>query len=918
MRPIKLTMSAFGPYAGRTTLELDKLGERGLYLITGDTGAGKTSIFDAIVFALYGSASGENREVSMLRSKYAEGDIPTEVELTFLYGGKEYTVRRNPEYERPKKGGGFTVKKAAAELYYPDGSVITKLREVNAAIEEIIGVGKEQFAGIAMLAQGEFLKLLFAPTVERKKIFQRIFRTQGFYKLQEKLKSEASILSREYEAASAGFRQYLEGIICEDESLLEAAEAASSGELSPDESLEIVKRLIDADKALSESLRIEGEGIDKELEAVSAVIAAYRAREKAFESKKILEGKLNIAMAGLPELEEKLASMVEKRPEIEECKKESALILAEIPEYKELDSKNEEKETLIFALDLDEKERERIKTEESEIKINLDRLRIDIKASGDMDKKRLEKGMLYKSEKERLAEIDKLYNDAIALSHLEEELLAYQERYKDAFSKAESLGEEHKFYLKQYLGAQAGILAESLNDGEPCPVCGSTSHPHKAKMAEGSLSEAELNAKKEKYDLALRAAASESEEAAKLKGGRDEKKMAISEAFLKLAGEDATLSTEKIADMKNAAKDALDALDAEIQRLDSDVKEKKCWEEKTAEYEKNQAELSEKLMEIEKEIAKKSARLTEVNARIESLRKNLKFSSKDEAALAAAALATRAEKMQLDVDRAEEAVAKKKTKISEVRSAISEAEKILSKNEEIDIEEKTRVQELLKENKEKVANMQRKVDIRLANNKKSLDGATKKKKEIGKISNRWSWVKSLSDTANGTLSGKEKIMLETYVQMTYFERIIARANIQLLVMTGGQYELRHRREADNFRAQSGLELDVIDHYNGSERSVKSLSGGESFKAALSLALGLSEEIQSSSGGIKLDTMFVDEGFGSLDGESLGQAIRALKSLSDGNRLVGIISHVGELKECIDKQIVVTKNKSGGSVPKIVI
>ena len=194
MRPIKLTMSAFGPYAGRTSLELDKLGERGLYLITGDTGAGKTSIFDAIVFALYGSASGENREVSMLRSKYADGDTPTEVELTFLYGGKEYTVRRNPEYERPKKGGGTTVKKAAAELYYPDGSVITKLREVNTAIEEIIGVGKEQFAGIAMLAQGEFLKLLYAPTVERKKIFQRIFRTQGFYKLQEKLKSEASIL----------------------------------------------------------------------------------------------------------------------------------------------------------------------------------------------------------------------------------------------------------------------------------------------------------------------------------------------------------------------------------------------------------------------------------------------------------------------------------------------------------------------------------------------------------------------------------------------------------------------------------------------------------------------------------------------------------------------------------------------------
>jgi exonuclease SbcC len=274
--------------------------------------------------------------------------------------------------------------------------------------------------------------------------------------------------------------------------------------------------------------------------------------------------------------------------------------------------------------------------------------------------------------------------------------------------------------------------------------------------------------------------------------------------------------------------------------------------------------------------------------------------------------------MQLEIDEAKEALDKKKTAIAEMRSAILEADKILSENGDMDIESEVKKQETLKENKEKTANMQRKVDIRLANNQNSLDGATKKKKEISKISDRWSWVKSLSDTANGTLSGKEKIMLETYVQMTYFERIIARANIQLLVMTGGQYELRHRREADNFRAQSGLELDVVDHYNGSERSVKTLSGGESFKAALSLALGLSEEIQSASGGIKLDTMFVDEGFGSLDGESLGQAIRALKSLSDGNRLVGIISHVGELKESVDKQIVVTKNKSGGSSVKIVI
>ena len=179
-------------------------------------------------------------------------------------------------------------------------------------------------------------------------------------------------------------------------------------------------------------------------------------------------------------------------------------------------------------------------------------------------------------------------------------------------------------------------------------------------------------------------------------------------------------------------------------------------------------------------------------------------------------------------------------------------------------------------------------------------------------------MRALSNTANGNIAGKEKIMLETYIQMTYFDRIIARANTRFLVMTSGQYELRRTREAANNRAQSGLELDVIDHYNGSTRSVRTLSGGESFKASLSLALGLSDEIQAASGGIKLDTMFVDEGFGSLDEESLAQAIKALMSISESERLVGIISHVGELKQKIDKQIVVTKTQSGGSMAKIVM
>ena len=221
MRPNKLIMSAFGPYAGRVELNLDKLGKSGLYLITGDTGAGKTTIFDAITYALFGEASGDNRETTMFRSKYADLDTPTLVELYFSYGDKEYYVKRNPEYERPRtRGDGVTTEKANAELKLPDGRIITKLKEVNNAIVEILGVDRNQFTQIAMIAQGDFLKLLLASTDERKKIFQKLFKTQNYYVLQEKLKSESGKLSHEYDEIKSSIEQYINGIACNEDNVL--------------------------------------------------------------------------------------------------------------------------------------------------------------------------------------------------------------------------------------------------------------------------------------------------------------------------------------------------------------------------------------------------------------------------------------------------------------------------------------------------------------------------------------------------------------------------------------------------------------------------------------------------------------------------------------------------------------------------
>ena len=918
MRPIKLTMSAFGPYAGKTTLDLDKLGDRGLYLITGDTGAGKTSIFDAIIFALYGSASGEAREASMLRSKYAADTTPTEVELTFLYGGKEYTVKRNPDYERPKKGGGTTMQKASAELYYPDGSVVTKLRDVNAAIEDIIGVGKEQFTGIAMLAQGEFFKLLFAPTVERKKIFQRIFRTQGFYKLQEKLKSESSILSREYDAASAGFKQYVDGVSFDGEEYSESIASMKRGDLTPDESLELINSIIIHDTDTYAELSLEADKLTLELDKVNALLAECEARKNAEESKKSSEEKLGKVNEELALLEAALKEAESKRPNIEKMKGEAALIEAQSREYKELDSKKAEQASLTVSIGRMEREAKKNGEDHSNAKLCLEKLRGEIKNLESADKKLIELEALKKTKKEKMSKIEQLMLEDGALSTLERELSDAQRRYVTASGEADATEADYKASLKLYLDAQAGILAKSLTDGEPCPVCGSTKHPRPAKKAECAPTQSELDNKKEKSDLASKKAVSLSEDAAKLKGRRDEKKASVIALSKDLIFGEYEDYADRVDTLKTEVTAELDALATEHKRLSDDVARKSAVENEIAEKEEIISALAERASEYEKRLAEDRATLVSVEKRISELLSSLKFSSEEEASKASGKLRDEGDDLQSTYDVAVASVNDRKTKIAELKSAIKEAEKLISKTAESDLESQIKKQTSLKEDKENIIKKQRNVDIRLAKNRSAYDGALKKKKEIGDVSEKWAWVKSLSDTANGTLSGKEKIMLETYVQMTYFQRIIARANLRLLTMTDGQYELRHRKEADNLRIQSGLELDIIDHSNGSTRSVKTLSGGECFKAALSLALGLSEEIQSSSGGVKLDTMFVDEGFGSLDEESLRQAINSLGSLSEGNRLVGIISHVGELKERIDKQIVVTRGMGEGSSVKIIV
>lgn len=754
MRPLRLTLSAFGPYAGLMELDFTKLGEHGLYLITGDTGAGKTTIFDAITFALYGEPSGTYREVSMLRSKYAEAKTPTYVELEFVSREKTYVVRRNPEYVRPKdRGEGLTSQKADACLTFPDGKVITKVKDVTAAVTELIGLDRGQFTQIAMIAQGDFQKLLLAKTEERSRIFREIFHTRSYQMIQERLKTEVSAVRSAYEDIQKSIGMYVGTIICE--------------ETHP---CEVLLRNIKENRAYDR--------LDELLTSVQAMLAedeknAVRMEQLQSEAEKHLE-----------DANQKLGQIAALKKAETEKKRAQQILQSEGEKLPQCQASYEQA------------------AKEAQI---CEQLAVEIA-----------------QEEKALREWKEVQSKAAAL---EKDLLKVQESYRRAVLESTQSRSRYQQMERLYLDAQAGILAQSLKEGEPCPVCGAMEHPSPAIMQTEVPTEEEL----------------------------------------KRAKEEAQQKEERTVQCSSRASVILTKTQSAREELEK-YEKKEISEEKLREKRTRKQRLEQTLERSQKEYENCKSRVERAKALLQSLEgqmAEIPFANLEEA--------------YLQMQEKREAASGEKMRQQKARQMLQH---------------------------------------RIQTNHQAVRKIAEQKADLKEVEQRFIWMKALTDTANANLKGKDRVTLETYIQMTYFERILARANVRLLVMSGGQYELRRKAEADNRTSQSGLELDVIDHYNGTSRSVKTLSGGETFKASLCLALGLSDEIQSQAGGIRLDTMFVDEGFGSLDEESLEQAMQALQGLAESNRLVGIISHVGELKERIDRQIVVKKERSGGSRAEI--
>lgn len=921
MRPLKLKISAFGPYSGVTEFDFEKLGTGGLYLITGDTGAGKTTIFDAITYALYGEPSGKNREVSMLRSKYADDSTPTEVELVFSYRDKEYTVKRNPEYEREaKRGGGTTKQTANAEITYPDGKVVTKIKDVDNAIKEIIGIDRNQFCQIAMIAQGDFLKLLLAPTKERMEIFRHIFKTERFADLQERLKRESGKLSDECDATKRSIKQYIDGIVCDEDNtdFIEVSKA-KNGDLTIEDTISILEKIIADDKNEEVKLSEEQEKLQKESDAVKLIIT--KANE-IISAKKDLEENEKVSKeeeSKQAELSEKLKEENAKQPEVKELNEKVAKIKALLPDYDELQSKQSLFNRNKQFIDNSAEAIEKLKADISNIEKEIESLSEESKA---LDKAGEEKLKL-ESEKRNLKgnadELNALKQNLVALDKAQTDYDFALKDYKLKQAKAEQTDSDFKALNVAYLNAQAGILADTLKDDMPCPVCGSVNHPNIATKPENAPTKEALEELQNQVNKDNEAANTARTNAGSFKGALDEKTENATKEISNLLGDVELCNAKATIDEKL---EAIDNKITETEKLISDAQKKVERKAEIGELipQKNATleTTKKKLTEITDEAKNKTAENTALEKRIAELKEKLTLESKEKAESEIESLTDKAEQIVKALEVVQNAVNSNKEKIAALKSAKEEILKRIGKDTNIDLEKETEKQQKLTDELASLVKKSKIIHSRITANEASLQNIKLKSDDLIEVEKKYMWVKALSNTANGQLTGQQKIMLETYIQMNYFDRIIARANTRLMIMTDGQYDLVRRKEALSRSGQSGLDLDVIDHYNGSHRSVKTLSGGESFKASLALALGLADEIQSSAGGIKLDTMFVDEGFGSLDEESLAAAMKALTSLAESNRLVGIISHVGELKQRIDKQIIVRKDKSGGSRAEIVV
>lgn len=908
MRPLQLTLSAFGPYREETTVDFARLGDQGLYLITGDTGSGKTMLFDAIVFALYGEASGSNRQPDMLRNQ-TQPDIPTFVALTFQCQGQTYAVRRNPEYRRPaKRGDKLVMEKAGAVLTYPDDRPpVTGAREVTKAVCALIGLDRVQFGRVAMLAQGEFMHLLLAKTEERSKIFRDIFHTEKYQQLQERLKEEAVKAKNAYQSLSQTVQQSLAAVRPPEESQ-SRWEAAAEGE----EALTCLADFLEKDTAALEGLGSQEAALRRDWETLTRRIGN---EERGLETRRAWE----TAQAQVPVAAERLAvcqAVWDKAQEEQEPLRKLSLDIAgrrqQLSAYEEYEALRRKRQEAEQTLRRAEQTAASAGRDAEALEHQLTDLRQELSGLEGLTQREDLLSRRHQDNKTRQVALEQGKAQLTLLHTLEKDHASQLSRYESAANAASKQRQHYTRQERLFLDQQAGYLARFLQEGEPCPVCGSCHHPAPASLPEQAPTQEALEEEKRRTEAAEALAVRESQASgiAKERWEAAQKQLAVLAETLFGTAEPEGGFAVCLHEAEEALHEKQQQLAEEESQLQAQLSRRKTLTALLPTLEIQQAEKRQAMLEGEKQRAAWHSQLQTLDEQLIQQRDKLEFDSRQEAERAISALQKTWEAGEQALSQARKDYDTAQQRHQALTVTVQTLAEQLQDGDEKTLAALREQAGLLRCRQEALAQEREQLVSRCDANRRVLTLLRETEQTRKTALAHWSNLQSLSNTANGQVTGKDRVTLETYIQMARFDRILARANIRLLDMTAGRYELLRRQEAENLRSQSGLELDVLDHDRGEKRSVKSLSGGETFQASLALALGLADEMQQQAGGVQLDALFVDEGFGSLDDEALEQAVRTLNGLSQGRKLVGMISHVSALKNRIDRQIVVTRTQNG--------
>ena len=1049
MRPVKLVINAFGPYASRAEIDFKQFGENGIFLVTGDTGAGKTTIFDAITFALFNKTSGTEREINTLRSDFAEPKEETFVEFTFTHMGREYTINRSPQYQRPKlKGSGMATQSAKAKLIREPDTPVEGTKQVNEAVEELLKIDYDQFKQISMIAQGEFRKVLNADAKHRGVILQKIFNTSGYGKMGFLMEKKYKAAYGDMENIYRSIDQHFDGVECDPESSffkgIEEQKKADNKEQRQyriDEKIRLVANLIEEDNKRAETLKANFTECQKNSEELNGKLAVIMSINETFDrydrlirEKEILDEKLHeieklaednkIAARALNDVKPVYDSYTAEQSSVKsaavqvdkaeltlektesECKKAEEALKDSEKDRASVEEKNAE------ALKL--KNEEGIYEQRDQLNSSAAACRIKIKSlQDDLDNEQTRSDQLAEVIKRSEQQISKLENAPAYLAEMQQKLDAAARKeaelknYSDVLipvlkAKNSTLLKAQKTYIKhrdafdslndEFIRmerlleeSRAGIRAQNLRDGIPCPVCGSLEHPAPAPLHNEEVNEEVLKSLKAECEKAGILKSDSNQKAAELKAGYDAERNSLYGSLAKLLEikqDEVSEDLDELHDFADKvhgdAEQDRNAAAAEFERIRESVEELSLLRENIADDRKYLDMINSELENLKQEIQNEEKILAGIDGQLNTMQ-NLRFESLRKAQDA---------RMKLEADAAAilDDIEKKQKKLAEARENLSAAKADLDSRRKYFEEHECALHEKMQEyvekrgkagfmseedflavlisraeleNCEKTVNDYRQavavnkaslkdaasaiegkerqeetelkiaaekarndadeaqkavntVEYRIKNNSTILENITKQydKAEV-KIS-EVTTLKNLADMLQGKTAGRNKTSFETYVQMSGFDAIIRAANNRLQPISGGQYQL-FRHEDMDAKGNVALNLDILDNYTGKKRPVSTLSGGESFMASLSLALGLSDHVTANAGGIRIDTVFIDEGFGTLDEKSLNDALNMLHELSGSNKLIGIISHREELKEVIPKKVIIEKNNKGSRI-----